>query len=71
MDALRPCPFCGGEAELIRGKDLQWGHVTQEQWGAGCKGDEDSDCYGVHEPSYFTASFAIAAWNRRTPEEAE
>jgi len=70
MDELKPCPFCGGEAELIRGRDLQLGSTVHEQWSAGCKGVEDGDCCGVHEPSYFTSSFAAAAWNRRTPENA-
>lgn len=56
-DAIKPCPFCGGECEL------------QEVWGywkvlgahlRGCP-------FHCHEPSTFgTRDSAIAAWNTRT-----
>jgi Lar family restriction alleviation protein len=55
-EALKPCPFCGGEAELIA-LDLQW-HIH-------CYG---CDVY-VHFASDSLRDEAIAAWNKRTEEK--
>ena len=56
-DALKPCPFCGGEAECIEETD----------WEIGCY---NGQC--ATEPSVWTLSKerAIAAWNTRAPAPA-
>ena len=63
---LKPCPFCGGEAEL-------WSHHYKEEditlWQVRCK----KRCYDVKIHCYASDSFvsfatkeeAIEAWNRR------
>ncbi len=58
MDKLKPCPFCGGKAELdpkyhVVGCALEYGScdVIPQTWG--CETDEE----------------AIEAWNRRNWEQ--
>ena len=63
---LKPCPFCGGEAEICS-------HYFEEEdmtlWQARCK----ERPYAVEHPCYTADSFisfdnkeqAIEAWNRR------
>lgn len=51
--ALEPCPFCGGEAELVNDHDHSWIRHN------GCPADLGGfECQGD----------AIAAWNRRSRE---
>lgn len=59
VEQLRPCPFCGGHAELIGERDC---------WTVQCATDEE--CRGSSDITngsngYTRASFAVAAWNRR------
>lgn len=54
---LKPCPFCGGKAELYASKvadGLRWVTCTE--------------CYASGEPCDDTES-AIRAWNRRAKDE--
>jgi hypothetical protein len=60
-DVLRPCPFCGGEAEAHRFSDYDLGHVDHGYMRTivGCP-----EC---EEPSFtrHTTAEAITAWNTR------
>ena len=53
---LKPCPFCGGDAEIwrARGERTVW---------VGCMGW----CSVLVSEEYKTDAEAVAAWNRRTP----
>jgi Lar family restriction alleviation protein len=48
---LKPCPFCGGEAEMIGGSGGSYWLVC-----SGCS---------ICSPMYNTSKAAIEAWNRR------
>ena len=53
---LKPCPFCGGKAELIIAPDNGWGVV--------CRGEcESQTC------SWVSPKKAAAVWNRRAVPE--
>jgi Lar family restriction alleviation protein len=57
MENLKPCPFCGGEADI---EEIPGSPFTNEPytWGVGCK-----TCnIGWYEES---KERAIEAWNRR------
>ena len=54
---LKPCPFCGGEAQL-RSQKIYKG----ESFWVFCR-----KCFSTQEPYHLTAADAIAAWNRRKP----
>ncbi|MCD8350069.1 MAG: Lar family restriction alleviation protein [Planctomycetaceae bacterium] len=56
-EELRPCPFCGGEADVEM--------VLNDYWNAYCV-----DC-GATTTDIIDQNEAIAAWNRRTPEPPE
>lgn len=56
MSDLKPCPFCGGEAEL---------HVEGRLWTVDCIGECETEGF----PAKSQAA-AIAAWNRRAPDPA-
>lgn len=60
-DELKPCPFCGGNAET---RNSKW--VGRDHWGVACTGCGDPwfDCRADTEAE------AITAWNTRTPEPA-
>lgn len=51
-DELLPCPFCGGEAELLNNADYRW-------WEVICY-----SCY-VRTIGYVDKNTAIGSWNRR------
>lgn len=55
-EKLKPCPFCGGEAEIIKDDMYVWGHCTN------C--DSDTDLYQIKKE-------AVAAWNARPIEDAQ
>lgn len=60
---LKPCPFCGGKAELIRWSIWEGSEITDFVQCTECTAD------GKHfhdEPDK-----AIAAWNRRTDDEQD
>ena len=68
MDSeLKPCPFCGGDAEINR-VDIG-GYPKNDPWQVRCK--DWSSCEAFMERT--TEAEAIAAWNRRaldaTPPE--
>lgn len=54
MSDLKPCPFCGGEAEIWRA------NRERSAWIA-CMGR----CCVLVSKEYTTDAEAIAAWNRR------
>lgn len=57
---LKPCPFCGGEAEVV---DNGWFVDVS------CKKD---DCRGyANHLVYNSEKEAVEAWNRRTVNEAD
>lgn len=57
MAELKPCPFCGGEAEVFDDYD---------NWGVRCK---KYGCIGHDfEPQYIDDDYAIEAWNRRAED---
>ena len=51
MEELRKCPFCGGEARVVRASETYWGQCF--------------DC-GAETAICDSRPDAIAAWNRRT-----
>lgn len=54
---IKPCPFCGGEAELVRFDDELDDHILR----VACK---DVNCCGAHVWEDL-ASEAIEMWNKR------
>lgn len=54
-DALKPCPFCGGRADLLQDDDGRW---TQVMCGS---------CCGKAPERMQSKEAACAAWNRRSP----
>src|SRR5690242_14160850 len=57
-DGLLPCPFCGGECEIM---------IDSSDWMVGCK---DELCNATGE-AFFTRQGAIGWWNRRTLARGE
>ena len=65
MSELKPCPFCGGEAEMGRR------HSCYDKWEPSdyiprCK---DTKCMGRTTRRFKTEQAAIEAWNRRVDNE--
>ena len=58
---LKPCPFCGGEAQLLR---ISKSPNGVEEWFVSC-GSENCDLYPHSTIPYASAEIAAAAWNRR------
>lgn len=56
MNELKPCPFCGGEAELVEVKWEEWFWVYCKRCSA------ETDAFASKEK-------AIGAWNRRIDNE--
>lgn len=57
--ALRPCPFCGREIEVVRiGGGWFWRH----------KDIADTECVIMHSRKYETEAEAIASWNGHRPD---
>ena len=65
MAELKPCPFCGGEAE-IGFKRSCYNHWQPEGFLPRCK---DPSCIGRVYRKYQTERAAIKAWNRRAEDE--
>lgn len=55
MDELKPCPFCGGEAEMLTAESMNGGYL----FGIMC-----NDCRSRGDV-YDTEAEAIEAWNTR------
>lgn len=63
---LKPCPFCGAEAEVIR-----VGHEHDPRYAVICK--DQIDCWAGMAPEsawWITKDGAKNAWNQRHKEEA-
>jgi hypothetical protein len=66
IEELKPCPFCGGPAELEE--------VDGGGWSVGCEEKELSVhyCMGYQSlTSFATKAEAIAAWNTRTATDPD
>lgn len=69
---LKPCPFCGGEAEY---EEIQFQDSDDIAWSVGCKlkvseHEEDDSCCGYMSHHKFARKCeAAAAWNKRYPLE--
>ena len=59
---LKPCPFCGGEAELV--DTGYWSSVI-------CKQCRTTSNAFVHSAKYCSADKATEAWNRRVDDGRE
>ena len=64
LDALKPCPFCGGEARLMRNAKRKI--YGKDEYRTGVVA-----CCNVCEARMFYGSekLAIEAWNRRAGEK--
>lgn len=59
LKELKPCPFCGGKAELIN-FNMDYGTVT-----VGCTNEECDITLGK---GYFSEEEAVRKWNQRYKE---
>ena len=63
MIELKPCPFCGGEAALVK-RDIQFGHwPSGGTWYVHCK-----KCLITTQPRR-KADPVIEIWNRRVDND--
>ena len=63
-EKLKPCPFCGGKAELLTMR-----YKGGEVYGVFCRADLDQEYqHGHFIDNYDAKAEAITAWNRRTHE---
>ena len=70
MDKLKPCPFCGGEAEIRTRMDENiWDH-SQVTWQAVSCGNLDCSCQGFDWPKDAQPN-AVELWNTRPTSPAE
>ena len=58
---LKPCPFCGGEAEIIKTNQCM-----AKYYSVVCK---NKSCRGRGAKPISSKHHAIAAWNRRANDE--
>ena len=58
MAELKPCPFCGSEAEIVP--------INSNQWIACCTNEDCPIYYGL---AFHTREKAKEWWNTRTPKE--
>lgn len=74
--SLKPCPFCGGEATIVKPAKEIWHrnekgmyYVTRDGesgcWITQCK---NSKCIGHHYRRFKTMDESVAAWNGRSKE---
>lgn len=61
MDELKPCPFCGGKAELLAVP--QSSGLSPMKWVIVCK----NKC--VNQYPHISDHDAIEAWNRRASDD--
>ena len=65
-DKLKPCPFCGGEAELVYTNDNHRAPYVRCKFGVMQK----PKCVGCQYPwNHKTEEEAIEAWNGRSSDE--
>jgi len=64
-DELKPCPWCGGEAEIVVGTDSG---TSEDYWLARCV--EKTCEVSPRIASYDCAEDAIRIWNTRPVEDA-
>ena len=62
---LKPCPFCGGEAMVMRAKSRKFFRVYDEYPYIQCT------CCGSHTLLKYTEHEAAAVWNRRVNDEVD
>ena len=62
MAEMKPCPFCGGEAELKITKHVPNGYDYTPR----CK---KTSCCGRLSKLYSVKETAITMWNTRTPQK--
>lgn len=68
-DELRPCPFCGGKAKVMK-LDLDSIDEGWQLWGVWCEDDlNEKYAHGHYIDNYATKEEAVAAWNRRADHE--
>ena len=67
MSALRPCPFCGGEAQIMEAAPEDNRHILFRHFSVKCKSCKVIIGNVIHgETDFFdTPEQAAAAWNRR------
>ena len=68
-EGLKPCPFCGEEAETHQ-SFIPW--TGEFYWVVGCEGSYGSGCPGYVwklTPMYLTEEHAVRAWNRRANDD--
>jgi hypothetical protein len=59
---LKPCPFCGGKAQMEEIDNLHDG----VSFSVGCVADDEGACMGYQSLTCFSRrSEAAAAWNKR------
>ena len=67
MEELKPCPFCGGEADVSQLPENP-GDLRSMMFVVGCDGVNGSLCPGCKyklSPFYTTKKLAIEMWNNR------
>lgn len=66
MNELKPCPFCGGEAEVRQYISFDETDSGEGMYSVGCYTDK---CMGEYARNfYFSEDEAIEAWNTRASE---
>lgn len=66
QNELKPCPSCGGEAEIVPHKFFS---EILKAWMVDCYGVECKNCHTSGYQFWGTEAHAIAAWNRRANDE--
>lgn len=65
MAELKPCPFCGGEANLVPHKFFS---QRTQKWEIDCYGVECKNCRTSSYQFWGCEKHAITAWNRRAED---